>query len=83
MIHEKMNTWLSSPHVTNADKEVIRAYSEKEADDAFFKDIEFGTAGMRGIVQYSLTAGFIQVDFSCNHTARFPLLILLRDLGYR
>ncbi len=50
MIHEKMNTWLSSSHVTNTDKEVIRAYSEKEADDAFFKDIEFGTAGMRGIM---------------------------------
>ena len=43
----------------------------------------FHLAGPFVVVQYSLTARFIQVDFSRNHAARFPLLILLRDLGDR
>ena len=36
--------------MTKEDRLVLERYSPSEIDDAFFKDIEFGTAGMRGIM---------------------------------
>ena len=47
---ENYNRWLNSTKVDNATKDVLKNMSQKEIDDAFFKDIEFGTAGMRGIL---------------------------------
>ena len=47
---ERYNRWLNSSIVSESDKEVLRKMSQKEIDDAFFKDVEFGTAGMRGIL---------------------------------
>lgn len=46
---EKFNFWIESIK----DKKVVselKKMSESEKEDAFFKDIEFGTAGLRGIV---------------------------------
>ena len=42
--------WLHSPKVSDADKKILENMSQSEIDDAFFKDVEFGTAGMRGIL---------------------------------
>ena len=42
--------WLNSPKVNAQDKEILRKMDQKEIDDAFFKDVEFGTAGMRGVL---------------------------------
>ncbi len=42
--------WLDSPLVSEQDKELLRNMSEDDIDDAFFQDIKFGTAGMRGII---------------------------------
>ena len=42
--------WLNSAKVSEQDKEVLRKMDQKEIDDAFFKDVEFGTAGMRGVL---------------------------------
>lgn len=42
--------WLNSPRVSNEDKETLRKMSEIERSDAFFKDLEFGTAGLRGVL---------------------------------
>ena len=42
--------WLNSPKVNEQDKEILRKMDQKEIDDAFFKDVEFGTAGMRGVL---------------------------------
>ena len=42
--------WLSSPQVDSPTKAIIEKMSAKEREDAFYKDIEFGTAGMRGIM---------------------------------
>jgi phosphoglucomutase len=36
--------------MTTADRLILEGYSPSQIDDAFFKDIEFGTAGMRGIM---------------------------------
>ena len=42
--------WLNSPKVSEKDKDVLRKMNQTEIDDAFFKDVEFGTAGMRGVL---------------------------------
>ena len=42
--------WLKSAKVNEQDKEILRKMDQKEIDDAFFKDVEFGTAGMRGVL---------------------------------
>ena len=47
---KRYNRWLNSPVVSESDKEILKNMSQKEIDDAFFKDVEFGTAGMRGIL---------------------------------
>lgn len=47
---ENYERWLSSSKVSAEDKEILRKMDEKEIDDAFYQDIEFGTAGMRGIL---------------------------------
>lgn len=47
---EQYNRWLNSPKVSEAQKEILRKMSKEEIDDAFFKNVEFGTAGMRGVL---------------------------------
>ena len=42
--------WLNSSKVSAEDKEILKKMDQKEIDDAFFKDVEFGTAGMRGVL---------------------------------
>ncbi|MFA5442909.1 MAG: phospho-sugar mutase [Bacilli bacterium] len=42
--------WLESPKVKLALKDEMKRMNPQEVDEAFFKNIEFGTAGMRGIL---------------------------------
>ena len=42
--------WLNSNRVSAQDKEILRNMNQEQIDDAFFKDVEFGTAGMRGVL---------------------------------
>lgn len=42
--------WLASPKVSIELKKEMRQMSPQQVDEAFFKNIEFGTAGMRGIL---------------------------------
>ena len=42
--------WLESPKVDEKTKDELRNMSQAQIDDAFFKDVEFGTAGMRGVL---------------------------------
>ena len=44
------NRWLNSPVLSDNDKKILLNMTEAEKDDAFFKNIQFGTAGMRGIL---------------------------------
>lgn len=48
--NERYNRWLASPLVSEENKNILRGMNQEEKDDAFFKDVEFGTAGMRGIL---------------------------------
>lgn len=50
VVNENYNRWLSSPLIDEQTKDYLRNMSNEEKDDAFFKDIEFATAGMRGIL---------------------------------
>ena len=49
-VQKEFERWLNSPVVSDLDKAALRAMNDQEKDDAFFKDVEFGTAGMRGIL---------------------------------
>ncbi len=49
-IQAEYERWLNSPIVSKEDKELLKSFSREEIDDAFYKNIDFGTAGMRGIL---------------------------------
>lgn len=47
---EEYNRWLNSTVLSNAEKQILKNMNDIEIDDAFYKKVEFGTAGMRGII---------------------------------
>lgn len=49
---EEYRKWLESPHVDETAKEELRSIEgeEKEIEDRFYKELEFGTGGLRGIL---------------------------------
>lgn len=48
---EKYNDWLESSIVDDKMKDELRAIKdEKEIEDRFYKDLEFGTGGLRGVI---------------------------------
>ncbi len=50
MVNEAYERWLNHPNLDPSYKEVLETMSEKEKNDAFYTTIEFGTAGMRGLL---------------------------------
>ncbi len=50
LVEKNKERWLASEKVSAEDKAVIAKMGAKEADDAFYCDIAFGTAGMRGVL---------------------------------
>lgn len=52
VIQERVQTWLSGNYDEATKKEIqkIKAENPKELADAFYKDLEFGTGGLRGIM---------------------------------
>lgn len=47
-IQEKYENWLK--HANDEIKEELKSYSEKEVEDSFYKDLAFGTGGLRGVI---------------------------------
>lgn len=47
-IQEKYKNWLE--HANDKIKEELKGYSEKEIEDSFYKDLDFGTGGLRGVI---------------------------------
>ncbi|WIF96108.1 phospho-sugar mutase [Caminicella sporogenes] len=49
---EKYNEWISSPYFDEETKEELLKIKddEKEIEDRFFKELEFGTGGLRGVI---------------------------------
>lgn len=50
IVEENYQRWLNSPLVNHQMKETLKEMSQEEKEDAFFKNVEFGTAGMRGVL---------------------------------
>ena len=53
VIQEKINKWLNGSYDTatkNAIQQLINDKKEEELTDSFYKDLEFGTGGLRGIM---------------------------------
>lgn len=49
-IKKNYERWLNSSRVDEKTKLELKNMTEEQISDAFFKDVEFGTAGMRGIL---------------------------------
>lgn len=47
---EKYETWLNEPFFDEAFKEELLGLSEDEIEDRFYRDLAFGTGGLRGII---------------------------------
>ncbi|ANY66942.1 phosphoglucomutase [Paenibacillus sp. BIHB 4019] len=49
---QRYNAWLNDPLIDEATKEELRgiAGDEKEITDRFYRDLEFGTGGLRGVM---------------------------------
>ena len=49
---KRYEEWLSNPIIDEKSKEELKAIegNEKEIEDRFYKDLEFGTAGLRGVI---------------------------------
>ncbi len=47
---ERYERWLNDPGISAEDKEKLKNESDEELQDAFYKELEFGTGGMRGII---------------------------------
>ncbi|MBR5990799.1 MAG: phospho-sugar mutase [Bacilli bacterium] len=50
LVKQNYERWMASPKVSEEDKKALLALTPEEKDAAFFKDVEFGTAGMRGFI---------------------------------
>ncbi len=51
MYREKYNEWMSSDTISEEVKAELRAIKdEKEIEDRFYKELEFGTGGLRGVI---------------------------------
>ena len=48
-IQEKVDLWLNSA-IDEDSKTAIRSMDETELADSFYKDLEFGTGGLRGVM---------------------------------
>ena len=49
---EKYKNWLNDKSIDEETKEELRSIKEKDAEvqDRFYKDLEFGTAGLRCVI---------------------------------
>ena len=50
LFKEKYDRWLSDPRVDEATKSELKLMPDKEIEDSFYKELEFGTGGLRGIM---------------------------------
>ena len=49
---DKYNEWLNASYFDEKTKQELRSIkdNEKEIEDRFYKNLEFGTAGLRGVM---------------------------------
>lgn len=51
-IMQRYQAWLDDPHIDEETKKELRSIrdQEKEIEERFYKDLEFGTGGLRGVI---------------------------------
>ena len=49
-ILERYNEWLNSDFISEEDRKILEDMTDEEIEEAFCKTLEFGTAGIRGIM---------------------------------
>lgn len=49
-MNDRYNKWLSDNGISESDKEILKNMTEKEKEESFSSDLEFGTAGIRGLM---------------------------------
>ena len=78
---EQYNAWLNSPALSDAEKEELRgiAGDEKEIESRFFSRLEFGTAGLRGVMAVGLFRMNIHV---IRHTTQALAELVLAEPGF-
>ena len=69
--------WINSPKVTDEVKAELAGLDEKEKEDRFYKELEFGTAGMRGI----MSAGINRMNVYTVRRATQGLCLEMMDKG--
>ena len=50
LVEQRYEKWVNHPNLDARYKDVLVNMSEQEKNDAFYTTIEFGTAGMRGLL---------------------------------
>ena len=50
IVQERFEKWVNHPNLDARYKDVLANMSDQEKNDAFYTNIEFGTAGMRGLL---------------------------------
>ncbi len=50
LVEEKYQRWLNDSSISKEDKEILKSLTKEQINDAFYRDLEFGTAGIRGIL---------------------------------
>jgi len=77
---EQYELWLNTPALSDADKAELRsiANDEKEIESRFFSKLEFGTAGLRGIMATGLFRMNIHV---IRHTTQAFAELILAEPG--
>ncbi len=69
--------WINSSKVTDEVKAELSQIDEKEKEDRFYKELEFGTAGMRGI----MSAGINRMNIYTVRRATQGLCLEMMDKG--
>ena len=67
----KYETWINNPYFDEETKRELNLIkdNEKEIEDRFYKDLEFGTAGLRGVI----AAGTNRINIYTVRRATFGL----------
>lgn len=50
IVEERFEKWVKHPNLDSRYREVLAQMTPEEKNDAFYTTIEFGTAGMRGLL---------------------------------
>lgn len=84
---DKYNEWLNNEYIEENDKEILKKMTNEEIKNAFYDDLSFGTAGIRGIMglgsnrMNKYTIGKVTVGLSnyLNKTYKNPSVVIAYD----